>query len=189
MPSILLFYNKLIDINLPRPIDEIFQKKVFNYNSYNYFKENPDELVNMQTMCFSSNDILFLYKLIKQNLEYFVEDNLIRKIIEKLSNQEGFLNQLVKKENRQFFLIFSLEYNPEKKKILKPEITRFTFNNDITNTEFRLKRIKFCIKLVLRGINLLDSNIISQYSYNLNTEKFFLILNKVIILFSIRLYN
>ena len=188
MPSILLFYNKLIEINLPKPIDEIFHRKVINYNSYNYFKENPDEFVNMQTMCFSSNDILFLYKLIKQNLEYFVEDNLIRKIIEKLSNQEGFLNQLVKKENRQFFLIFSMEYNPEKKKILNPDVTRYTFNNDITNTE-RLKRIKFCIKLVLRGINLVDSNIISQYSYNFNTEKFFLILNKVIILFSIRLYN
>jgi hypothetical protein len=180
MPSILLFYNKLVDINLPRTIDEIFNKKIVNFNNYQYFKENPDELINIQTMCFSSSDVVFLYKLIKQNLDQFSEDNLISKIIEKLSNQENFMNQLIKNETRQFFLIFQTEYNPEKKKILKPEVLRFTFNNDIANTEFRLKRIKFCIKLVLRGINLIDSNICSQYSTSLNTERFFLILNKVI---------
>ena len=179
MPSILLFYNKLIDVNLPYTIEEIFQKKISNFNNYNYFKENPEELVNIQTMCFSSMDIVFLYKIIKQNLSLF-EDSLIPKIIEKLSNQEGFLNNVIKSETRQFFLIFNTDYNPEKKKILKPEVLRFTFNNDIANTEFRLKRIKFCIKLVLRGINLIDTNICSQYSNTLNTERFFLILNKVI---------
>ena len=179
MPSILQFYNKLVDINLPRTIDEIYNKKITNFNNYQYFKENPDELINIQTICFSSHDVAFLYKILKQNIEHFQEDSLISKIIEKLSNQEGFMNQLIKSENRQFFLIFQTEYNPEKKKILKPEVLRFTFNNDIANTEFRLKRIKFCIKLVLRGINLIDSNICSQYSNNLNTERFFLILNKV----------
>ena len=188
MPSIILFYNKLIDINLPKPIDEIFQRKVYNYNNYQYFQENPDELVNIQTMCLCTSDIVFLYKIIKQNLQYFVDESLIVKIIEKLSNQEYFLNGLMKKENRQFFLLFAIEYNPEKKKILQPEVMRFTFNNDIANTEFRLKRIKFCIKLVLRGINLIESNICSNYSYNINTEKFFIILNKVLKI-NVRLYN
>lgn len=180
MPSIILFYNKLIDVNLPSTIEDIFKKKITNFNNYQYFKENPEELINIQTMCFSSSDVVFLYKLIKQNLDAFSDDNLIPKIIEKLSNQENFLNNLLKSEIKQFFLLFQTEYNPEKKKILKPEVARFTFNNDIANTEFRLKRIKFCIKLVLRGINLIDSNICSQYSHSMNTERFFLILNKVL---------
>lgn len=132
-------------------------------------------------MCFCSSDVVFLYKILKQNLDQFSEDHLIPKIVEKLSNQENFLNQLIKSDTRQFFLIFQRDDNPEKKNILKPEEDRFTFNNDLGNTESRLKRIKFCVKKVLRGINLIDSNICSQYSNSLNTERFFLILNKVYI--------
>ena len=71
MPSILLFYNKLVDISLPKTIDEIFLNKTI-INNYNYFKENPNELVNIQSMCFSISDVVFLYKIIKNNLEFFV---------------------------------------------------------------------------------------------------------------------
>ena len=99
-----------------------------------------------------------------------------------MSFHEGFLNKLMKSKNRNFFLILLTEYNPEKKKILQPEIMRFTFNNDIATTEFRLKRIKFIIKLILRGINLIDTKICSYYSLFINTEKFFIILNKVFLI-------
>ena len=104
MPSILLFYNKLVDISLPKTIDEIFLNKTI-INNYNYFKENPNELVNIQSMCFSISDVVFLYKIIKNNLEFFADEKLIGKAIERLSNQESFLYKLTKSETRNFFLI------------------------------------------------------------------------------------
>ena len=178
MPSILLFYNKLVDISLPKTIDEIFLNKTI-INNYNYFKENPNELVNIQSMCFSISDVVFLYKIIKNNLEFFADEKLIGKAIERLSNQESFLYKLTKSETRNFFLIFETKFNPDKKNILQPEEIEYMFNNDIANAEFRLKKIKFCIKLILRSMNLVDSNICSQFPYSINTEKFFIILNKV----------
>ena len=178
MPSILLFYNKLIEINLPKPIDDIFSRKHYNYE-YQFFKENPDQLVNIQAYCFSSNDVFFLYKILKENLEKFSEENIILTIIDRMDSQEDNLKKLMKSEILYFFLILENEFNPKYSNILNPEKMTFTFNNDIANTEFRLKRIKFCIKKILRGINMIDTNIISLYSHIMSTTTFFKILNKV----------
>ena len=38
---------------------------------FNYFKENSDEILHLQSICFSTEDILFLTELIGRNLKKF----------------------------------------------------------------------------------------------------------------------
>ncbi len=82
MPAINDFYTKLIDVDLPEVIDNLLNKKIKNFTSYNYFDENKEELVNFQPICFNIQDVLYLAKLVKKNTHVF-DDNLIKKSAEK----------------------------------------------------------------------------------------------------------
>jgi len=81
---------------------------------------------------------------------------------------------------RSFFLIFNVDYNPEKANLLNPKIFRFTFTDEIENHETILKRIKFCIKLILRGLNLINHRVYSQFTHASSTNNFFIALNQIL---------
>ena len=38
-----------------------------------YFKDNPDEILHLQSICFSLQDIIFLIELIERNIDIFKE--------------------------------------------------------------------------------------------------------------------
>ena len=91
------FYDKLIDIQFPPVLRDLVKKSNinseinidipfnnnFNNNKenknnsnekssvYNYFHEHNDELLHLQCICFSFEDILFILRLIGRNIQAF----------------------------------------------------------------------------------------------------------------------
>jgi hypothetical protein len=70
IPEINKFYDNLIDVSLPHVLDELINNviKGKDVSKYDYFKENYEELVNIQCICFSIQDILLLLKIVKPKL-------------------------------------------------------------------------------------------------------------------------
>lgn len=145
-------------------------------------------MVNVQSILFSVQDVLLIVKHCKNKTHLFIKDRdstknnkLFEKTIEKISNQENYLNQLIKlSPQRNFFLIFNVDFNPKKMKLLYPQVFRFTFTNEIESTDVVLKRIKFCIKLILRELNLINHKVYSHLTQSTSTEKFFNALNQIL---------
>jgi hypothetical protein len=205
IPAMNIFYDNLVDVPLPKLLEELISGSsksdpstglitqnqnncsLSNFSKYNYFKENKEELVNIQCICFSIQDILLIVKYLKpkltlfKNNSQFSNSNLLIKSIEKISNQENYLNQVIKlNPKRNFFLIFNIENNPDKVDLLYPKIFRFTFTNEIESNEIILKRIKFCIKLILRGINMINHRVYSHLTSATTTQNFFIALNQIL---------
>ena len=132
VPLINKFYDKLIDIELPKVLNDLISKtqikleeNIYNFrrkkNSknqikennntdggqlYNYFHENSDEILSLQCICFSIYDILYITTLISKNTKLF-------------SNLPGyiFFDQTVKKiQNQEYKLDEALHENPSQKK-------------------------------------------------------------------------
>ncbi len=82
IPTINNFYTKLIDVTLPKVINDLFNKKM-ELSVYDYFKDNNNELITIQPICFSIQDVLMIAKVVKNNTEYFKKDVLIVKSAEK----------------------------------------------------------------------------------------------------------
>jgi hypothetical protein len=184
------FFECLIDVKLPKTLDKFMQEG--GDLVFDYFKENKEELMHIKSICFSVEDVLLIIKTLKPISETFRSDNLFYKSIEKISNQENYLTALTKIDSsRRFFNIFNITNNPEMVDLLYPKVFKFTFTNEVENNEFILKRIKFCIRLILKGLNLLNLKVYSHLIHANTTEKFFEALNQIIQLeeFNDREYN
>lgn len=125
-----------------------------------------------------------MFKNIKSSTSFITSSsNFFVKTIEKISNQENYMNQLIKASNanntRYFFLIFNVENNPEKMSLLYPKTFRFTFTNEIESKEMILRRIKTCIKLILKGLNLINHRVYSHLNRAFTTQNFFIALNQI----------
>ena len=209
IPIINQFYERIIDIQLPKTLDKLVEEhmKIPNISiikqthmrqsyyedllnnkdsspqissispSYDYFSQNPDELINIQCMCFSLEDILFILKILKQNKNKFShleKFNFFCKTIEKISVFEPklYLANQKNPEVKPFFLLFNTK---EKEiKILNDEenINYSKLEND-QDSNFILKRIIFCIKTVLSGLNLLNNKDYPYLNIANTTNKFF----------------
>lgn len=189
MPEINKFYDNLIDVALPRVLEELINNPKLSdstpFTKYNYFKENDEELVNIQCICFSIQDVLLMVKHLKPKLHLFkntnTNHNLFIKSVEKISNQEIYLNQVLKLNTlRNFFLVFNVENNPEKMEFLFPKVFRFTLSSETDNKEVLLTRIKFCIKRILRCINLINHKVYAHLSKAFTTQNFFIALNQIL---------
>ena len=110
IPILNKFYEKVIDIQLPKVIDDLINastqklinaphKRFFNFRHkkiknnitpieeeknknnlqsqsessplYEYFKDNPDEILHLQSVCFSVEDVQFILNLIGRNIDSF----------------------------------------------------------------------------------------------------------------------
>jgi hypothetical protein len=189
------FFECLIDVKLPKTLDKYMQMQndeIPGDLTFDYFKENKEELIHIKSICFSIPDVTLIVRTLKQVSETFRSDNLLYKSIEKISNQENYLNQLIRMDpNRKFFIVFNITNNPEMVELLYPKVFKFTFTNELENNEFILKRIKFCIRLILKGLNMLNLKVYSHFINANTTEKFFEALNQIIQLeeFNDREYN
>jgi len=196
IPEMKNFFRNIMDVTLPKQIEEL----LVNYFSrtedseefeiieqhqpkinYDYFEENPEELINIQCLCLNIQDILTMWSLFKNEIKNFKHDNSFFRSLEKLFNQEDYLNHILKQSDSTiYFLIFDTQTNPEKKKYLSNDKKSFTFTDDITNNEFILQRVKYSIKLVLRGLNLINKKVYSLLVDADTNERFLEIINKII---------
>ena len=84
MPKVLDFFEKLIDVELPPFIEKIVQNTagedfiencpLFLYQ-YDYFKENPEELLRDISICYNVEDILAILDIIKNNQKLMFAKN------------------------------------------------------------------------------------------------------------------
>ena len=147
---------------------------------YDYFKENPDEILHLQSICFSADDIKFLLELIERNMGKFKDlprFNFFSKTYKKIKNEEHILNLLLEKDRNDKKKTFYVIFREEKKNILERLITKkkkdSTFESNEQDSQLICKRVKFCIKAILKGLNLLNSKDFAYLNFAQSSDKFF----------------
>ena len=105
----------------------IKDKKINVDYAYDYFKENPEEIMRLQGICFSVSDILTIINLISKNknnkiqFENLPEYDFFIKTIERINTDDYKLDELSKSNanNQVFYIIFRDERNNQIEKIFK----------------------------------------------------------------------
>lgn len=176
------FFRKVVQVKLPTKIEELISNESRDNLNIDYFEENKDQLVNLQCICFSLKDFFIIVKGVKNRIDLFCHDNLLVKSMDKIYYQENYLMNKMKENEKKHFLIFNHINNPSKVELLYPKTFRFTFNynEDNTDSEFILVRIKYCVKRILRSLNMISPRVYSHLAEADTTEKLFLGLNQII---------
>ena len=227
IPIINQFYEKVIDIELPKTLEDLLAQvklkieqnidnKIFYFKRkttkrhyqppvrkesekkndgpinlcneilFDYFKNNDDEIMRLESICFSIQDILFILSLIQKKPKIFEElpnYTFFSKTIERIQCDEIKLNNLARKngKNKIFYIIYKDEKNSLLEKVLrnnKKNVSTFTSGNQ--DSDMICKRIKFCIKTILKGLNLLNNKDYSYLNKAITTKKFFAAIKKTL---------
>ena len=93
MPEILEIFEKITKVTLPHFIEELLNDKLDDNFQYDYFKENPDEIMFHRSICFNLNDISSLLNSLDNCKDViFVKDPaglFFQKTFEKLNNNKN----------------------------------------------------------------------------------------------------
>ena len=213
-PIINTFFEKLIDVELPKIIENALNETEFDQNNlileqifniekepdknkdktinenkenqeqnpsykYDYFTENPDEILHLESICFSLNDILFILSLISKNLEIFSglpKYSFFCKTFNHIKSKDYKIDDIIDKEPdiKRFFVLFKEEKTAQLEKLVskkKKEESSFLIENQ--NLDLICKRVKLSIKTVLKGLNLLNNKDFSHLIGAVTNEKFF----------------
>ena len=218
IPLINKFYEKVIDIELPKTLEELIAKvklkieqnidnKIFHFRrknikrridptkkeieikkepekleeeiKYNYFKNNDDEIMHLESICFSAQDILFILSLIQKKPKIFEglpDYKFFSKTIERIKAEDERLQNIVRKNgiNKQFFIVFQEEKNLKLENLIRNNSSNVsTFSSINQDSDIICKRIKFCIKTILKDLNLLNNKDYSYLNRAISTNKFF----------------
>ena len=174
--------NNKKDNNNNKEVDS--NKKEKNKNeeykpSFDYFKENPDEILHLESICFSLNDILFILSLIGKNIEIFEglpKYSFFCKTYQHIKSKDYKIDDEIDKEPQKtkFFVLFKDEKIQELEKLVgKKKKEESSFLNENQNTDLICKRVKFSIKTVLKGLNLLNNKDFAYLNTAISNEKFF----------------
>ena len=81
MPAIFEFYEEITKIEFPQFIDKFINDKLPEDYKYDYFKENPDEIISHRSICFAINDIICLIdNMTKSKNKIFPDINIVHNI-------------------------------------------------------------------------------------------------------------
>ena len=177
MPKLFDIFEKLTNVQLTPLIERKLNDNKFPSNyEYNYFKENPDEIINCNSIFFNLEQISVLAETIKNNkdilkneklkdlLKYFENEHNIEILnSEKIDNPEkenkinnNNLNNINIDEKEQnslihYFLITSLEKNSQYEKLFNIE-SKINFSiNESPNATAEVKNI-IKVKNLLSGL-------------------------------------
>ena len=176
MPLVLKFFENLTKVELPTFIDNFIKDKLNEDYVYDYFKENPDEIMRLQGVCFSISDVLYILKLIKDQRKKF--KNLPRydyfnKTVERILCDDYKLEEQEKEKANIFFIVYRDERNTQLEQLFKSkknnQTTFFTEGESDSDPSLICSRIKFCIKNILKNVEL-------NFPYlekSTSTDKFF----------------
>ena len=146
---------------------------------YNYFKNNDDEIMHLESICFSAQDILFILSLIQKKPKLFEglpDYKFFSKTIERIKAEDERLQNIVRKNgiNKQFFIVFQEEKNLKLENLIRNNSSNVsTFSSINQDSDIICKRIKFCIKTILKDLNLLNNKDYSYLNRAISTNKFF----------------
>ena len=104
MENTFIFYEELININLPSFIDKYINDSLPSDYTYDYFKENPEEMYSNISICFNLTNLICLIKSLKRGEEEFFlkennKNNKLKRIFNKLKSEEK-LNELIRLNNK-----------------------------------------------------------------------------------------
>ena len=166
-----------------QPTNEI--KKNTNDNQkgnellYNYFQVHNDEILHLQCICFSLDDILFILTLIGRNIRAFshLPDYIFfERTYEFIQPSDYKIDQENSKnpDLKKFFIIFKDEKSTKIEKYTKKnKKSSSTFASGDQDSDLITKRFKFCIKTVLKGLNLLNNKDYAHLNMAVTNRKFF----------------
>ena len=182
MPELIKFVDKLIDVNLPKYVENVINNNEYKFDIYN---ENKDEGFMFKTICFTIHDIEDIVLNIKnqdqilneknENFKiYFnkLKDNESTKMIKKIKNEEKENNKLY------YFLIKDCLYlNDNIKKLFNikkqsnhfeiKEISKPVTDEDL-NKNLVIKTKNFIIKLLFNFVQLTREDFSKDCSMNIN---------------------
>ena len=146
MPRVFSFFDALIDVKLPSALENMLLGQIDENNYiYNYFEANPNEKIQHWSMCFTVEDVLTIFNIIKENESEFiglnmdtpVNDNdkaqqlkesqdIFEKTYNKLKTTPIYLEKITKKlendkkmQKKTFLLIQKLKFNKKLGKVMK----------------------------------------------------------------------
>ena len=104
MPLVLDFFENLTKVELPKFIDDFINDKLQEDYVYNYFKENPEQVIFHRSICFNIYDIKCLLDNMDNCQKIIFEDcknQGLSKTFDKLYNEKNkrLLNDLVSKQD------------------------------------------------------------------------------------------
>ena len=138
--SILYFYEKAINVNLPNFIEDYINNKLPKKFYYDYFNENKEQLYASISICFNVKNLYHLIKGLSENDHIFNTDNpeiiKLKKFLKKLK-PEKYLNDIniEKKVNERKFSITKNEKLKEenKEKIIE---NYFLYNDKVIDKKY-----------------------------------------------------
>ncbi len=153
---------------------------------YNYFNEYKEEIINLQCICFSLDDILFILSLIGRNLRAFKDlpDYIFfERTYEFIQPSDYKLDQENSKnpDSKNFFIIFRDEKNSDLKNYLKERKNKIlAFSPEEDDSQSIIKKFKFCVKKVLTELNFLNRKDYAYLNMAINSRQFFTALKLIL---------
>ena len=188
IPLLNEFYNKLVDVKYPNVLNSLIKKKMKNKTNskktklYKYFKENNDEILQLQCICSCIDDILCIIKIINKNEanfktlknseKFFNSLNLIETdILQEISNNET--------DTSIFFVLFNDKYNPKLNKLITKDDMGLLIKKpkiNVNEEELKNRRFKLCITNILQGLNSISSKSYTYLNMAISNDIFFTLL-------------
>lgn len=195
-PTINKLFTSLITVKLSDKIDKLIEIGSENFlklkesNELYYFESYPEQIYNFQCICFSLNNVFTICKTVDENKNAYFADSktkekvnfftLCNTLSEELKNLQKKLIHLSINPNK-YYLFLNEFRNPNYQEELCLKNSKFTFNeNENLAEENILSKVKFCIRKILKCINLINPRVYSSLADADTTEKFFLCLDKII---------
>ena len=190
IPLLNEFYKHLTNVKFPNVLHHLIKKRIKNIDNgsktnklYDYFKQNSDEILQLQCICASIDDLLYLINIINKNKQKFVNIknsdllfkslNLIEKdILQEISDNES--------ETGIFFILFNEKYSSkinnliDKNNNLNTTKRKYKINNN--EEQIKYNRFKLCIKNILKGLNSINSKSYTYLNMAISNDKFFTLL-------------
>ena len=105
MPFVLKFFDNLTKVQLPKFINDFINDKLADNYTYDYFNENPEQMIFHRSICFNIYDIKCLLENMNNNKDIIFKDNMnsgLFKTFNKLYNNKKnikILNDLITQQD------------------------------------------------------------------------------------------
>ena len=158
--NIYIIFEEITKVRFPSFIDKLINNKLPSDYEYDYFKENPDEVVNLRSILFNIEQVLALIQTMNNHQEIFEgsKSNKIQKAVEKLmlTNNQQLIQGIINSEKP-----IPKEIKKEKEKKKKEKEKDKKKKDEETINEIEVKQHYFLITNI-------DSN--ESYKKLLNIE-------------------
>ena len=144
LEKFIVICDHLTKVKLPSFIEKIINNELSDDYEYNYFKENPEEVINHRSQMFNLQQIKIILNIINKCQEqiYASPKNYeLKKIAEELMSKDNqqLLNSILSIQKKAVFELFHSK--PSKKdKVIEPEkrkIHYFLFSELLTNDSYK----------------------------------------------------